>query len=187
MTRAKYFPVQFDQTQSMSIYYMNTECWKCWQFCFNLNRFAKEGHMGDNYKGDSTLKTFPFFPCQNKNQIHWKMSLFPSFLFALKFDQLKSINIWKSKLKNSGKIILYKPCYNCKICNSVNLYELFFSLQYAMLVPAVVLFAFGILIYFCLIPSPDEIGEYKHLYKVVSHIGVTFIFWSDTIVSSKYS
>lgn len=144
--------------------------------------------MGDNYKGDSTLKTFPFFPCQNKNQIHWKMSLFPSFLFALKFDQLKSINIWKSKLKNSGKIILYKPCYNCKICNSVNLYELFFSLQYAMLVPAVVLFAFGILIYFCLIPSPDEIGEYKHgLYKVVSHIGVTFIFWSDKIVSSKYS
>lgn len=82
--------------------------------------------MGDNYKGDSTLKTFPFFPCQNKNQIHWKMSLFPSFLFALKFDQLKSINIWKSKLKNSGKIILYKPCYNCKICNSVNVYELFF-------------------------------------------------------------
>ena len=45
-----------------------------------------------------------------------------------------------------------------------------------MLVPAVVLFAFGILIYFCLIPSPDEIGEYKHLYKVVSHIEVTFIF-----------
>ena len=39
----------------------------------------------------------------------------------------------------------------------------FFSLQYAMLVPAVVLFAFGILIYFCLIPSPDEIGEYKYL------------------------
>lgn len=116
------------------------------------------------------------------------MSLFSSFLFALKFDQLKSINIWKSKLKNSGKIILYKPCYNCKICNSVNvLYELFFSLQYAMLVPAVVLFAFGILIYFCLIPSPDEIGEYKHLYKVVSHTGVTFIFWSDKIVSSKYS
>lgn len=105
-----------------------------------------------------------------------KMSLFPSFLFALKFDQLKSINICKSKLKNSGKIILYKPCYNCKICNSVNVYELFFSLQYAMLVPAVVLFAFGILIYFCLIPSPDEIGEYKHLYKVVSHIGVTFLF-----------
>ena len=115
------------------------------------------------------------------------MSLFPSFLFALKFDQLKSINIWKSKLKNSGKIILYKPCYNCKICNSVNVYELFFSLQYAMLVPAVVLFAFGILIYFCLIPSPDEIGEYKYLYKVVSHIEITFISWSEKIVSSKYS
>ncbi|XP_058967908.2 sugar phosphate exchanger 3 isoform X1 [Pocillopora verrucosa] len=33
-----------------------------------------------------------------------------------------------------------------------------YGYEYAMLVPAVVLFAFGILIYFCLIPSPDEIG-----------------------------
>ena len=28
-----------------------------------------------------------------------------------------------------------------------------------MLVPAGVLFAFGILVFFCLIPSPDQIGK----------------------------
>ena len=188
MTRAKYFPVQFDKTQSTSIYYMNTECWKCWQFFFNLNRLQKKGTWGTFSKEILPYKHFPFFQVKTRIKFIEKISLFSSFLFALKFDQLKSINIWKSKLKISGKIILYKPCYNCKICNSVNvLYELFFPLQYAMLVPAVVLFAFGILIYFCLIPSPDEIGEYKHLYKVVSHIEVTFIFWSDKIISSKYS
>ncbi|KAJ7358963.1 hypothetical protein OS493_019867 [Desmophyllum pertusum] len=33
-----------------------------------------------------------------------------------------------------------------------------YGYEFAMLVPAVVLFAFGILIYFCLIPSPEEIG-----------------------------
>lgn len=33
-----------------------------------------------------------------------------------------------------------------------------YGYEFAMLVPASVLFAFGILIYFCLIPSPEEIG-----------------------------
>ena len=32
-------------------------------------------------------------------------------------------------------------------------------LQYAMLVPSAVLFAFGLVIFFCLIPSPDLIGK----------------------------
>ena len=126
MTKAKYFPVQFDQTQSMSIYYMNTECLKCWQFCFNLNRMQKKGTWGTTTKEILPYKHFPFFHIKTRIKFIKKMSLFPSFLFALKFDQLKSINIWKSKLKNSGKIILYKPCYNCKICNSVNVYGLFF-------------------------------------------------------------
>lgn len=148
----------------------------------------RRAHGGQLQRRFYLINISLFSKSKQESNLLKKISLFSSFLFALKFDQLKSINIWKSKLKISGKIILYKPCYNCKICNSVNvLYELFFPLQYAMLVPAVVLFAFGILIYFCLIPSPDEIGEYKHLYKVVSHIEVTFIFWSDKIISSKYS
>ena len=32
-------------------------------------------------------------------------------------------------------------------------------MQYAMLVPAAVLFAFGVVVFFCLIPSPDQIGK----------------------------
>ncbi|CAH3117869.1 unnamed protein product [Porites lobata] len=34
-----------------------------------------------------------------------------------------------------------------------------YGYEYAMLVPAGVLFAFGILVFFCLIPSPDQIGN----------------------------
>ena len=186
MTRAKYFPVQFDQTQSMSIYYMNTECWKCWQFCFNLNRLQKKGTWGTTIKEILPSKHFPFFHVKTRIKFIEKMSLFPSFLFALKFDQLKSINIWNQNWKIQGKSFCINLAITVKYVILL-MYMNCFSLQYAMLVPAVVLFAFGILIYFCLIPSPDEIGEYKHLYKVVSHIGVTFIFWSDKIVSSKYS
>lgn len=38
-------------------------------------------------------------------------------------------------------------------------YVCFAWLQYAMLVPAAVLFAFGVVVFFCLIPSPDQIGK----------------------------
>ena len=144
--------------------------------------------MGDNYKGDSTLKTFPFFPCQKKNQIHQKKwAFFPHFYLSLSLINWKVSTYENQNWKIQGKSFCISLAIIVKYVILLMYMNCFFSLQYAMLVPAVVLFAFGILIYFCLIPSPDEIGEYKHLYKVVSHIGVTFIFWSDKIVSSKYS
>ena len=147
MTRAKYFPVQFDQTQSMSIYYMNTECWKCWQFCFNLNRFAKEGHMGDNYKGDSTLKTFPFFPCQNKNQIHQKKwAFFPHFYLPLSLINWKVSTYENQNWKIQGKsfcinlaitvkyviLLMYMNCFfHCSmLCSYQLLYYLHLAFWY---------------------------------------------------------
>lgn len=47
-----------------------------------------------------------------------------------------------------------------KINVSYSIHALCFAwLQYAMLVPAAVLFAFGVVVFFCLIPSPDQIGK----------------------------
>lgn len=89
----------------------------------------RRAHGGQLQRRFYLINISLFSKSKQESNLLKKISLFSSFLFALKFDQLKSINIWKSKLKISGKIILYKPCYNCKICNSVNvLYELFFSI-----------------------------------------------------------
>ena len=86
--------------------------------------------MGDNYKGDSTLKTFPFFPRQNKNQIHQKKwAFFPHFYLPLSLINWKVSTYANQNWKIQGKsfcinlaitvkwiVFFIAVCYACTSC-----------------------------------------------------------------------
>ncbi|CAH3041418.1 unnamed protein product [Porites evermanni] len=65
-----------------------------------------------------------------------------------------------------------------------------YGYEYAMLVPAGVLFAFGILVFFCLIPSPDQIGKtplcfHRPTYPTETTLGVLLVLVLEDPSSSS--